>query len=654
MAKEQAILEIVVDESDLLKSAAGSKKALLDLKDEQKELNAELKKGAIDTDEFAKKSVVLEQRIRKEADTYKNLTKAINTNANSLDGMRLRLSQLDKQRASIDRSNAKQIKDYDRLTKEINELNAAISKEEQKVGQFSRNVGNYGAKFAEAAQNINVAGVSVGSLTQQFSSFLNPATAALGVVTALGSAYGRSTIGAKDLEFAQNQLAIATNLASNAFARFISSTEDGEGIVSQFVNTALTNILGADRAAVTKFLTQLGEDLEDLGRKEIEVRDEVNQRLEENQEILTELQSDQIDYNEKISKTNSIITNLRTNQEALVGVLTEQLKILEIQLGADKENEELQTTVLEKRREISNVNRDAEKRVQAIVRLEQNLTEEYKKQQAILDYNAKRTGRTGTVGQVRQRTGEDFLLDTGVAKKDETGTFIEGPDPREKVESDYTKFLADEATKRIQISNAVAEARKEAFRQELHLAQVVFAGIAAVMDEGTKLQKTFALTSIAIDTAEAIAALTAASEENPANAFTFGGAAIAQYASGITRILANIAQAKELISGFAEGGWTGPGNKYDVAGVVHRDEYVTPKHIVHNPMAKPHLQALEKMRTGYADGGFVTSEITSPSQQNAMLMSAIRELPAPEVSVKEITRAQNRVRNREAATSLKP
>lgn len=645
MAKEQAVLEIVVDESDLLASATKSKTALIDLKEEQKELNAEFKKGTIDSKEFAKQSVILEQRIKREADTYKNLTKAINTNANSLDGMRLKLGQLSRERASLDRSNEKQIKDYDRLTKEINELNRAISKEEQKVGQFSRNVGNYGAKFQEAAQQINVAGVSVGSLTTQLSSFANPATAALGIVTALGSAYARSTIGAKDLEFAQNQLAIATTLASNAFARFISSTEDGEGIVSQFVNTAITQFLGADQAAVTKFLAKLGEDLEDLGRKEIEVRDEVNQRLEENQELLTELQSDQIDYNEKISKTNSIITNLRSNQDSLVGVLTDQLQILEIQLAADKENEALQTSVLEKKREISNINRDAEKRVQAIVRIEQNLTDEYRKQQAILAFNARRTGRTGNVGEVRQRTGADFLQDTG--------TNIES-DPRAKLESDYTKFLETESIKRIRISNAVADAREEALRQELHLAQTIFSGIAAVMDEGTRLQKGFALASIAIDTAEAIAALTAAAEQNPANAFTFGGAAVAQYAAGIGRILANIAQAKELISGFAEGGWTGPGKKYDIAGVVHKDEYVAPKTVVNNPMAKPHLQALERMRTGYADGGFVTSENTAPSQQTAIMLNAIRNLPPAEVSVKEITKVQNRIQTRETAASLKP
>lgn len=643
MAKEQAILEIVVDESDLLKSAAGSKKALLDLKDEQKELNAELKKGAIDTDEFAKKSVVLEQRIRKEADTYKNLTKAINTNANSLDGMRLKLSQLDKQRASIDRSNAKQIKDYDRLTKEINELNAAISKEEQNVGKFSRNVGNYGAKFAEAAQNINVAGVSVGSLTQQFSSFLNPATAALGVVTALGSAYGRSTIGAKDLEFAQNQLAIATNLASNAFARFISSTEDGEGIVSQFVNTALTNILGADRAAVTKFLTQLGEDLEDLGRKEIEVRDEVNQRLEENQEILTELQSDQIDYNEKISKTNSIITNLRTNQEALVGVLTEQLKILEIQLGADKENEELQTTVLEKRREISNVNRDSQKRVQAIVRLEQNLTEEYKKQQAILGFNARRTGRTGNVGQVQPRTGADFLRDTGAEFDPEAARFSAFA----KAEADMTAFQETEEIKRRKARQRGVDAEQILFEQRINNTQKFIQTVAGIFSEESAAYKALASTQALIDTYRAA---TAALTPAPVGAGPLFGPLLA--AATVAAGLANVARINGLE--FAEGGWTGPGNKYDVAGVVHRDEYVAPKHIVHNPMAKPHLQALEKMRTGYADGGFVTSEITSPAQQNAMLMSAIRGLPAPEVSVKEITRVQNRVRNREAATSLKP
>ena len=63
-----------------------------------------------------------------------------------------------------------------------------------------------------------------------------------------------------------------------------------------------------------------------------------------------------------------------------------------------------------------------------------------------------------------------------------------------------------------------------------------------------KFNKAMALVQIGIDTAQAISALTRNSEANPLNAVTGGIAGIAQFASGIARILANIAKAKQLLT----------------------------------------------------------------------------------------------------------
>ena len=75
--------------------------------------------------------------------------------------------------------------------------------------------------------------------------------------------------------------------------------------------------------------------------------------------------------------------------------------------------------------------------------------------------------------------------------------------------------------------------------------------------------------------------------------------------------------------GFAGGGWTGPGSKYQPAGIVHADEHVQPKRIVNEPGA---LHFLEQIRrngfrntisqlqasmasrlAGYAEGGPVSA-----------------------------------------------
>lgn len=59
--------------------------------------------------------------------------------------------------------------------------------------------------------------------------------------------------------------------------------------------------------------------------------------------------------------------------------------------------------------------------------------------------------------------------------------------------------------------------------------------------------------------------------------------------------------------GFAEGGYTGPGGKYQPAGVVHKGEFVIPAYAV-NRIGLPYLNNLAFGRgvKGYAEGGFVT------------------------------------------------
>lgn len=67
-----------------------------------------------------------------------------------------------------------------------------------------------------------------------------------------------------------------------------------------------------------------------------------------------------------------------------------------------------------------------------------------------------------------------------------------------------------------------------------------------------------------------------------------------------------------LVTGFATGGYTGAGGKYQPAGVVHKDEFVIRKESTSQPGAKEFLwsfnqngmEALNKFK-GYADGGLV-------------------------------------------------
>lgn len=611
--KEEIIFELKVEPGDGITELEKLKKSIVQTKQEQAELNKAFKAGNITLDEYAQDSVRLESILKKQQSTYNNVQKSVT-------GVK---TQLDK----------------------LIDSNQKISNDLQKTSQ----------SFQDVASNINIAGVNVGSLSNKLSSFVNPATAAIGIVSALGKAYASSTIGAKDLEFAQSQLSITANLISNSFAGLISSAEDGKGLFSIITDEILNRYLPAF-ATISKNLALGDQQLEDLGRSELEVRDKVNQRLEENQELLTDIQSDQTKYNDKLDKSNLIITNIRRNEEELSSVLNEELKLIQNKLAFDKENEELQTIELQKKREISNVERDAEKRVQAIVRLQNNLNESEKKRLQNAENN--RFGKLKIEPELQQdqalqqeKENIDFINNYEINANDKKLENIR--EATEVTEEEITEFKKREAKKRERIANIQAQAEAEA------AASVLYA-LSGIFKQGSDLQKAFALTAIGIDTAEAIAALTASSEGNPANAVTFGAAGIAQYAAGIVRILTNIATAEQYINKAAGGGefmTKGPTMLMvgDNPGGIERVT-VEPISGKGKTIVSPNSNLIAmagggSLTTGDPASIFSIQQLSEQANVNKMLSRNIakqmKNMPAPVVSVKEINRIQTRVKVKE-------
>ena len=76
----------------------------------------------------------------------------------------------------------------------------------------------------------------------------------------------------------------------------------------------------------------------------------------------------------------------------------------------------------------------------------------------------------------------------------------------------------------------------------------------------------------------------------------------------------------KLIPKFAEGGYTTPGDPSQPAGIVHRGEWIAPKHMVDNPATGSVIAALENVRSNrvslnpaltsgklpFATGGYVS------------------------------------------------
>lgn len=561
---------------------------------------------------------------------------------NSIKDLRAANTQLRAERDKVNIS-TKEGKDLvDKLNVAIDKNNKVIKENSSALEKQRQNVGNYSKSIEEAAGNLNIMGTNVGALGKSFSSGLNPyVVAGTAVVTALSAAYAQSTIGARDLTFAQNQLAAATTIVTNEFASLISSAEDGEGALTSVLNSLLNSLgpAGVALAQQSKAIALAKEQLEDLNREELIARSQINERLAENQELLTKVQDSQTEYAEKIHLTGQVISNLTANEDELLKIKEAQLARIDQQLSGDKTNEKLLDERVLKELEISSIRKDTERKVGAIQRLESNLLDTEKQRlKTISDQNALLKIQSERDKQKAQDSKTPRKLDSA------QGAITNFGSQEIKLSNDITDVVVRNNELKGESYEDYVNRIIGLKEQEAGAARNLAGTLASIAEEGTEAQKALALITIGINSGIGV------SEAVKAGAGIPWPGNLAAILSGITAVLAGVAQAKQAL-GFAEGGWTGPGSKYKAVGVVHADEYVTPKRIVNSPAAQPHLRALEAMRTGYADGGFVTNSNLQSSQQAMIMVNAIKKLPPPTVAVVDINRVQKNLNNKVRVTS---
>jgi len=124
-------------------------------------------------------------------------------------------------------------------------------------------------------------------------------------------------------------------------------------------------------------------------------------------------------------------------------------------------------------------------------------------------------------------------------------------------------------------------------------------------------------------------------------------------ASVLAQTIGQLSGCSKKSKGYASGGYTGDGDLYEPAGIVHKGEYVIPHDGVKNPRLQPLINIFEMARKnnrlarldlnpmvpiaaqsrGFATGGYVTTAVPSPKLTNQAsqyhdpeLLSAIKEL----------------------------
>jgi hypothetical protein len=168
------------------------------------------------------------------------------------------------------------------------------------------------------------------------------------------------------------------------------------------------------------------------------------------------------------------------------------------------------------------------------------------------DVTALEGARDLEINNIRKGTADEFVkLETKTAK-----TITEG------IVTSRTEQLKVQGEANMKSFTDQQKANKEQLEEEKRVREAKFAlanmGVEALTNLGNafikdqkkleKFNKASALVQIGIDTAKAISALVAASNQNPANGVTGGIAGITQFASGILQITANIAKAKQLLT----------------------------------------------------------------------------------------------------------
>lgn len=581
---------------------------------------------------------------------------------NSIKELRAANSQLRKDRDAVNLSTEEGRKLVEKLNVAIDKNNKTIKDNSSALEKQRQNVGNYTESIKDAAGELNLFGVNVGAATTNLSKFINPATAAAGALTALAGLYLKSAAGAEDFARAQSGL----NALIDQFANRVGNAGDVgflEGL------TEFTSKIAIAFTSNTKELAKQREIQLDIARFQLEklrnleeesiIAAQIRKDSERDAENARRIRDDdKKTQQERLDAANEVENQLKRNEQTRVKVLQDQLRAIYLYgeavgsiaeggrqqaIAEGKVNFELikdrsirvqiRKILAEKADIQEEINGKLTENITAtngILNAEKKVTEEKARQLKPIQRGGKTTEELiieayDKVSESARRNVEFRIKLTNTLDK-HAEKFLKDQEARDKKEAESAQELAD----------------RKAFLKEQELIQAsnVAGALAALLGEQTELGKQFALIQIGLNTAEGISAATKAGAGVP------WPGNLAAILSGITAVLAGIAQAKNAL-GFAEGGFTGHGGKYEPAGIVHRGEYVVPQNVNYSPAAQPHIAALESMRKGYADGGFVTNTNMESTRQSMMLMNMMKNQPPIYTSWTEGRRVGKRVEFKE-------
>jgi hypothetical protein len=572
MSDETIIIKVEVDNSEAIASAAKTKQAIDELKTQQKALNQARKDGAVSDEKYFQQSTLLDASIKKQSASYSELS-------NKIAGT----------------------KSFTEKLKDSMNANAGVA--DKLTGGLSGTV------------------TSIVSMTKAGLAFI--ATPLGAVIAAIGAALGALTAYFKGSEEGQDKLSAAMAIGKLVFDKLGQAIEavgkvisDVIGFMADLATSIITYIAPSVGAAIQEAI-KAGQALADLRDQfETEDRDFIVRRALVDKQV-SELREKAISQ-EGAAKRATVEEAIKLEKDLAKAEADHAQKKLELfdaeHAASGKLTEEEKTQRAELEADIINQQREGSaatiKFQKELEKLNDELAGKESERRAIAQAN--RHAATDDEVQQSEIRIAQFQKEQEIKVSGAEDAFAKTQAALSKNITTTNAKVKDSVDKQIQMDFLLQQ-------NKLANLSTALAQASGLLDKNTIAYKALAISQASIDT---FRAATSALAPPPIGAGPLFGPILA--GTTIALGLANIAK----IAGFASGGYTGNGGKYEPAGIVHRGEYVVPSHIVSNPVYSPVISGLESARMkGYADGGLVTNQGTSAVNQQLLMANAFKNLP---------------------------
>lgn len=459
------------------------------------------------------------------------------------------------------------------------------------------------------------------------------------------------------------------------------------------------DLLAMERATAAERVAILEQQLEAVTTAE---GVSAEQRLQAEKKVSEQLQQARIAelaatgaFMEKYREMSKAADSIEGKEQALQAKLESVRAVYEAMIAsAEKYNLDTEALEREKARKILEVEAEmlTEQYEQRKVAGEATIAQQYSYELAMLKNMHKR----GLVAEKQYQQARAKLAVETAAKWTKEAAEISGnlitsmkEDAIAASDAEYDKRIANAKKNGEDITKLEEEkeAKQLDIKKQYARAEFVVKVANIVADTGAAVMKTFAqlgFTPWGIAAATAVAA-TGALQVYAAKSqlSTILAAQPGSSATSTTTAIATTTTASEskataeedkketltrITTGYSEGGYTGPGGRYEVAGVVHRGEYVVPMPIMNHPRvvdAVGTIEAIRKNRAlaagarytpsqGFAEGGYTGESATElrvdASELRAVaeeMREALRNIRAY-VVYRDITKAADQAKRAEA------